>query len=172
MQVEIYQREMVESAAPDFLDAFEEWEHRASLVKELGLSGQQRYMDGLGKAKDIPFKLLSPDECMVWRSYLGKRYLEDRELSEERNLNRILGLEMHRLTEYAHDLIPLTALKTWADCKEMGYFDSYQIWTAERRSDPILLGQVGPLLFLIARWGESLKPVEEIEREVQEQRRR
>lgn len=140
MQVEIYQREVIENATLDFLDAFEDWEHRAQLVKALGLSGQQRYMDAKEKAEDVPFKLITPDELIIWRRYLPMPHMDYAALAEGRRRFS----EPNRLIDYAFDLIPVAVLETWQRCRQMGYFESYEIWTAEDQSDPILLGHLGP----------------------------
>lgn len=170
MQIEIYQREVIENATPDFPDVFDEWERRAQLVEDLGLVGQKQYMDALEKAKKVPFKLLGPDEWLIWRRCLTERYLEDESMIEAMSRHR----DPNRLADYRFDLIPIAVLEAWRQCKQMGYFDAYEIRTAEGNPDPILIGRLGPLVFLIARWGESLKPLEEIvrEREVRQPLRR
>lgn len=162
MQTEIYQCESIETSTPELYEAFEAWDRRVQLVKELGLSGQQRYMETLEKAKNVPYKLLSHEEARIWREYLPCAYVEDAALASD--LNRRGA--MNRLTNYDFDLIPLSVLETWQHCRQMGYFSCYEIWTVEDRSDPVLVGRLESLTFLIARWGESLKPFEEIKQTV------
>ncbi|MEW6325257.1 MAG: hypothetical protein AB1515_07700 [Nitrospirota bacterium] len=173
MLVEIYQEETIAETGLVQPDLFEGWERRLRLIQELGLFGQERYMGALEKAKEIPFKLLNPEEIRIWRQYLPSSYTG----SPARDARERLGFREHvyrrRLLEgdyvvdYAEDLIPLEVLEIWRRCQQMGYFDSYEIWSAREEADPLLLGRIGPLLFLIARWGECLKPFEEIRQAVQ-----
>jgi hypothetical protein len=177
MLVEVYREEAIAQAGLDQSTIFQEWEHRLRLVEELGLAGQERYMEALEKAKEIPFKLLNLEEVRVWRRYLPfvytggpRRDARERLTVREQRLSRrerlLLGLADDDVTDYADDLIPLEVLETWRHCQQMAYFESYEIWSTREEVDPLLLGRVGPLLFLVARWGEALKPFEEIRQEV------
>ncbi len=56
MQVETYQREVIESTSLDLSEIFEGWEQRVQLTRELDLSGQEKYISALEKAKEIPFE--------------------------------------------------------------------------------------------------------------------
>ena len=173
MQVEIYQAQSAETIDPYRSSIFEKWEQRVDLVRELGLSAQQKHLEVLEKAREVPFKLLSPEERRIWRRFLPARFLEDAAALREGFQGRLMGRwSKSRLTDYNDDLIPVSVLEAWQHCRQMGYFESYEIWTPREDSDPVLIGQLGPLTFLIARWGESLMPFEEIKREMEELRRR
>lgn len=172
MQVEIYQAQSAETMDPYRSSIFEKWEQRVHLVQELGLSAQQKHLEVLEKAKEIPFKLLSPEDRRTWRRFLPNRFLEDAAALREGFQGRLMNrLSMRRLTDYNEDLIPVCVLEAWQHCRQMGYFESYEIWTPRDESDPVLIGQLGPLNFLIARWGESLMPFEKIKQEVEERGR-
>jgi len=169
MLTEIYHQELIDTDQTELQTAFDQWERRAQLTEALGLAGQHHYMKALERAKEIPFKLLTPEEIRVWQRYLQKQYLDTATLLLE--LEHRSFRDRDRLDRYAHDLIPLNVLEAWLHCRQLGYFESYEIWSSEEQPDPILIGRVGPLSFLIARWGESLKPFEEIRQEVQRPRR-
>lgn len=166
MQVEIYQTETLENSSETLTEMFEDWERRRRLVQELGLAGQQEYMNKLETARNVPFKLIDREEYRIWTRYLPTPYVEDEEILKYPSSGS------NRLVQYSFDLIPLPVLEIWQYCRQMSHFESYEIWTNEENSDPILIGRKDDLDFLIARWGESLKPFEEIEREVQHRSRR
>lgn len=173
MQTEIYECEAIGISIPESYKTIESCDRWDQLIKTLGLSGQQRYMETLEKAKNVPYKLLSQEEARTWRNYLPSAYVEDAVLAGASD-RRFRFSVMNRLSEYDFDLIPIAVLEAWQDCRQMGYFSSYEVWTAEDQPDPLLVGRLGSLIFLIARWGESLKPFDEIKQEVapREMRRR
>ncbi|MBI3607177.1 MAG: hypothetical protein HY207_04335 [Nitrospirae bacterium] len=152
MQTEIYQMDTAEAPLSEM---YHDWEHRAELVKHLGLSGQEKWLWALEKAKRIPFRPLTGQEQSVWEEYLPTRYVSQEEWSRSRRGGR-------GLRDYALDLIPVPVLDVWNHCVLAGYFESYEIWAAD--VDPVLVGRLGPLTFLLARWGESLRPFTEIQK--------
>lgn len=99
---------------------------------------------------------ITTEEMEIWRVWLSREYETRRELEE-----------------YSFDQIPNTALSEWEMAKTLGLFQTFTIRTPEayKQQDPILIGWflkwVGDsfkkVAYLIARWGESLRPSEEIE---------
>ncbi|MBI1824538.1 MAG: hypothetical protein HY200_09470 [Nitrospirae bacterium] len=152
MQIEIFE----EKSTAVNLGVFDQWERKIELIRELGLKGQEAWISAYERAKNIPFKILTPEELAVWEEFLPTVYTDqpgvaNHHFDEEDTLD---------LQGYTLDFIPLPVLEIWSECKLKGYFSSYQIRSAEE--DPVLIGMIGPLRFLIARWGESLRPFEVI----------
>jgi hypothetical protein len=169
MLTEIYQRESLETSIPELDQNDKELERRAELVSTLGLSGQQRRLQDLEKAKAIPYRLLTQEELRIWQDYLPCSYLEDAVLAVDTGRRPIY--KPSRLADYDFDLIPIDVLENWQHCRQLGYFSSYEIWTADNQPDPVLIGRLGSLVFLIARWGESLKPLEGIKQAIESEGR-
>jgi hypothetical protein len=159
MQVEIFEEKRIDIDST----VFEEWNRRIQLIQELGLKGQEEWVAAYERAKNIPFKILSQEELSIWREFLPTAYRDEQALMNHRFED---DEDSFRTQDYNRDFIPLKALEVWSECRLKGYFSSYQIRTAE--IDPVLIGMIGPLHFLIARWGESLKPFEEIKEQVEE----
>lgn len=115
-------------------------------------------------SQEIKCPLMTPEERAIWRAFLPMTYTS----SPQRRFN------IRAISSYSFDQPPMSVLETWADLRAKKVFDIYEIWTPERvqRPDPILVGfkglaqpYIGP--FLIARWGESLAPYDEIKKKVE-----
>ena len=166
--IETYEVELPEDAISQLeRDSLaDELEQRKQLAKALGLTKQielldERYQEAEWE-KTIPFPRMTDHEWEVWHAYLPTRYQEEEHQVGNRSLRH-----------YRFDCIPFSVLALWNDLKEKQVFDAFEVWTPERQHpDPILVGlkKVGNEwsrhYWLIARWGESLKPFAEIEEEV------
>ena len=114
---------------------------RIELLRELGLQAQ---------LADLTYPRLTQDEASVWEKFLP----------------RIYGGHQIGVKNYSFDEIPLEVLQEWKHAKDLKIFDRIFIRTPEKEiyPDPILLGWIdgGKDFWLIARWGESLLPFNEI----------
>jgi hypothetical protein len=88
---------------------------------------------------------------------------------ESRNLNRhfprmywVGNQTETRGSGYAFDTIPLGVLHILNRARKAELFDAIYIGTPERAaiSDPVLVGIAGRECFILARWGEALRPLE------------
>jgi hypothetical protein len=142
--------------------------HQKAKCEEFGLKQQAVLVGDLinqlktaAEADVISPKSFYPEisykEAIIWEVWLPCRYSETRS-SQGRTLR-----------EYSFDQIPLEVLEEWDIAKQLQLFKSFAIMTPETKvPDPILIG-IGKdgREYLIARWGESLMPFEEIENLVQ-----
>jgi len=89
---------------------------------------------------------ITSEEMKIWEIWLPSRYAGN-------------GLLI-----YSFDQIPATVLTAWEAAKAFGIFQNFTIRTPETKKtqDPILIGYLKDVPYLIARWGESLRPFEEI----------
>lgn len=112
---------------------------KIAAAEELGLKRQVDVFRGelaeVQKVGGLP-PPLSADEVLIWRAFLPTRYHE------------------WNFRDYDFDRIPGPVLERWRVHKVAKHFDSYEIWTPERRAnDPALIGCVGDRYWLLARWG-------------------
>lgn len=123
---------------------------RKELCKELGLKIQEQLSESTLISPDMFCKRLSDEELKVWAFFLPTVYAGD------------------QLKNYQYDTIPTEVLQDWKLVKDLGLFESFEIRTPELqlRQDPILIGVRQGARYLIARWGESLAPFEEIRKKV------
>jgi len=139
---------------------------REERLKRFGFKGQREmaeYGEKIQRA-NLFYDKLSREDCGVWSAFLPTKY--------QYNFDEGLGW-----SKYKFDVIPDEILAEIEEAYSLKLFDNLLIWTPEiRMSDPILLGRISnPIArryedhgyFLIARWGESLLPFEEIKRRVQ-----
>lgn len=116
--------------------------------------------------RTIGYPLMTDEEQHVWRAYLPTTYT-----TKSAPMMNGVGFRpgTRSMEQYAFDLPPVSVLEFWQAEKAVGLFDVYEIWTQEVVPvDPILVAyreDVGP--FLLARWGEALKPFAEIKQAVQ-----
>lgn len=117
---------------------------RVELLREFGLKAQ---------LADLSYPQLTPDEFLVWEKFLPRRYGGD-------------GSGSYEIKHYSFDEIPLEVLREWKHAQDLEIFDRFYIRTPESavQYDPILLGYIfmSHNWWLIARWGESLLPFNEI----------
>ena len=163
MQVQTYCNKTREEVLVEQRQAKEKAEvgsvYRVGICKSLGMDVQAERQSAdaasIGITAEMFFPNLSFYEWVIWNNFLPTKYLKSQ----------------GRWKEYKYDTIPLKALEEISFAHSLGVFDDIQIWTPERNVDPVAVGQVylyGNVsnFFLIARWGESLKPFKEIEKEV------
>lgn len=118
-------------------------EEAAALAGELGLAIQvKRYRKA---SAEKAFQNLTNDEMVIWSSHCPTRYASGEDLTR--------GYQP--LSGYAFDIVPIEVMRHWKSIKDNYAFDRYEIWTTEKtkNTDPLLLGTLGPHLFLLARWG-------------------
>lgn len=147
MQTEIYRNTEACERAGNNVHA-----RRKELCEELGLTAQAELKNNsLGEAKEY-YPLLSRDEAIVWQRFLPNAYSMNHE---------------GHWAGYKFDCIPVETLDEIQFARKLGVFTNLVIRTTERAADPAVFGNVGQTGdFLICRWGEALKPFEEIKRQV------
>jgi hypothetical protein len=130
----------------------EQTKHAEKMLNEL--SGKIRHECPLGPAMFYP--VISDEEKNIWAAWLPTSYM-----SESSNT------QVKELRSYNFDAIPEGVLNEWQLAKSLDLFEEYEIRTPERQvQDPILIGWNNKIPYLIARWGESLIPFEEISKSV------
>ncbi len=165
--VEVYQEELpgfeeVEKEKNKALnqreDELQDLEKLRKRYSELGLLCQSEKVDEKVEAvkADMMSKIfdpkawgyheITPEEMNIWKIWLPSQYTGN------------------ELLIYSFDQIPAAVLTAWEAAKAIGVFHPFTIRTPETRKaqDPILIGYLKDVPFLIARWGESLRPLEEI----------
>jgi len=93
----------------------------------------------------IPFPKLNRQEVAVWTEYCPTKNI---------------------LKEY-ENILPLEVIKLASICIDKKWFSKVEVWSEAREDiDPVLVGFVGEgynaTIHLLARWGASLRPFEEI----------
>ena len=125
----------------DLIDVFEpDLEERIEEYKTKAASLEMDVSQGV-----IPFPELSKAESNTWGVYCPQK-------TDLKEYTQTVPLEVIRLAEII---------------KEKGWFYKMQVWSENKEEiDPILVGKLkddySSPLFLLARWGASLKPYEEI----------
>lgn len=145
MKVETYEVEQANSEATSLATDGAAWE----LVEMLGLTGQKRLIEPKTATRN-PYRAMTKQEGLVYGALLT---------------------EKKKLEDYDVDAIPLRVLQVAAHAKETGLFKELQIWYAEPyvlKDDPILVGQIETTPYnyafhMLARWGESLQTLEQLE---------
>ncbi len=124
---------------------------RKELCQELGLKVQEKLSEITILSPDAFCKRISDEELKIWTIFLPTAYTDD------------------NLAYYLYDIIPTEVLQDWKLVKDLGLFESFEIRTPEipQPQDPILIGICRGARYLIARWGESLAPFEEISKNVE-----
>lgn len=133
-----------------------------SLGVPKAIKDYQSYAVSLGftrMAKNIDLRLadgdLSPYKALTAQEHrnLRRHFPCDYWVSDQRST---------MISGYAFDTIPLGVLKIIDRARRSELFDGIYIRTPERAriSDPVLMGIAGDQVFLLARWGEALQPLE------------
>jgi len=131
MEVETYVREDMEILITE-TDQLEEWKQK---VDECELHGQKKLIE---KAKSpVPFSAMT---------------------AEEWNVYKILCPQSEPLDEFSQEAIPLRVMSVIALCKQENYFDEIKVWHAIATPDPIIIGKIEEVFYLIAKWGREILP--------------
>lgn len=117
------------------------------LIEQLGLEGQLSLVkpDGDGELKRLPYPKMTKEQRVVLRAIFPK--------------------ETH-IAKYKDQTIPLRVLQIASHAKDL--FDDIYVWHPENADvkDPYLIAKNGGSLsgefYLLARWGEELKPWNEL----------
>lgn len=118
------------------------------------LSGKIRHECPLGPATFYP--AINEEEMRIWSKWLPASYVSEPSKIQER-----------KIESYKFDTIPEGVLNEWQLAKSLDLFEEFEIRTPERQiQDPILIGWNNKIPYLIARWGESLIPFEEIKKSI------
>lgn len=135
------------------LDDLQKRFQELGLDKQVALVGaEKRDLDQRIKARRgispaMFYPQIVPADFAIWKRWLPTSYW---------------GVKA--LKNYSFDRIPEEVLREWEMCQALYLFTSYEIRTPEspKAQDPILVGYVFDVPYLIARWAESLRPFEEI----------
>ena len=140
-QVEIFYNEDCE----DIIAAMNNGEDIVSLMDKLGLKKQK----GLYEVNNrpIPYRRLKSDENFVYR---------------------VLCPNSCPIEDYEDEVIPLECFKEIKRAQESKYFKHLTVWYAEAATikDPVIIGEKTNSngysidLYIIARWGAELLPIE------------
>lgn len=151
MDIEVYEKDCVNNQ--------EIGDERIRLCKALGLNHQATVSE---KDPSEYYEELRTVELNFWIAFLPTRYASD------------VGMFARPWSGYAFDHIPLNVLRHIHKAQQSRLFDSIEIWTPERSqgNDPIAVGvlnggaqyqrSIRGRFFKIVRWGESLKPWDEL----------
>lgn len=149
MQVETYEIEdaRTSDASTMALDA-----EAAELVEKLGLHGQKQLQNPETLTR-CPYPVADKDDLVVFRA---------------------LNQETCTPEDYSLDPIPVRVLQVLAYAKELNFFTRFEIWypKAARVEDPVLVafrtyrppGRSWDTTdaYVLARWGKSLLPLEQL----------
>lgn len=143
MQVETYEIEELKGECENLAADSEAVE----LIKKLGLTGQSELVEPNSETR-FPYPMLT---------------------IEQHNVFKLVCPVETRLEAFKGGIIPLRVLQVAAFCKEMPQIHHLEVWhPANVRDDPILIGKIREYSsegFLLARWGEHLKPFDELRKE-------
>lgn len=146
MKVETY--EITETSSDGTVDMLDE--QAVALVNKLGLDGQKKLVENSGTGT----KILLPYQEMA---------------TNERHVYELLFPQKTTVEVYESGPIPLRVLQVIAFAKDL--FDKLEVWCPSTRAkdDPILVGRKGDQWsgkrYLLARWGDALKPFPELVKE-------
>jgi hypothetical protein len=119
-------------------------DNKKKLLKELGFNA---LATGHFSDEIMGLSPLTLDEGLMWTRYLPTRYSD------------------YQFKDFVFSDIPTDILQLYKTCKEQRLFESYSIRTPEKqKSDPILIGNSEYKSYLLARWGESLLPIDKIKK--------
>lgn len=149
MQVETFEiNEVASDGTTDHLD-----EQSVALIGKLELVGQSRLIRKSedGAASVMPYQAMTAEEVAVYEILFPARDL---------------------ISRYDAGPIPLRALQVAALAVELHWFSRLEVWhkrVGSAKEDPILVGIVGGpnswdigSRFLLARWGDALRPYGEL----------
>lgn len=132
-ELELETFDLIDVFAPTFDEDVEEYKTKAAFL-EIDVS------KGV-----IPFQEMNRSEIHTWETYCPNKQ----------------DLEKYK------DAVPLDVLRLATIVKEKGWFYKIQVWSENKEEiDPIMVGvlnkEYGSPLYLLARWGLSLKSFEEV----------
>lgn len=132
-ELELETFDLIDIFSPTFEEDVEEYKTKAAIL-EMDVS------KGV-----IPFPEMNRSEANTWETYCPNK---------------------QELEKYK-DTIPLDVLRLATIVKEKGWFQKIQIWSENKEEiDPIMVGVLtdsySSPVYLLARWGLSLKPFEEV----------
>lgn len=152
MQVETFEiNETTSDGATDKLDG-----EAVALIERLGLTGQRALVSRAGdRVAVMPYQAMTEEEVAVYSA---------------------LFPSMTPIGDYAAGPIPTRALQVAALAIEQRWFKRLEVWhkrTGAAKEDPLLVGvKVDPAhefivreRFLLARWGDALRPYAELVKE-------
>ncbi len=119
----------------------EEFEQTKELVSQLGLVGQEQFLNN--EVKEVfPYRKMLKQEDLVYKALCPQRT---------------------ELANYADSIIPLRVLQIAAHAQQLG-LKKLMVWHSESSDtkDPMLIGEMKGSNFILARWGEVLLPFEEL----------
>ena len=149
MQVETYEVEQPTSEIAEMANDGAAVE----LIEKMGLDGQKRILDPKTNTRN-PYRAMEAVELRIYGALLT---------------------EHQKLKDYGNDAIPLRVLQVACHANDCGMFDDLEVWSATPAvsiDDPILVGTTQrkarwggqeTCYFLLARWGKSLLPLEQLE---------
>ena len=149
VQIEIYRdkkQELIQKSLS------EEEAHRKDLCEKLGFWQQARRIEEFDPG--IIYHEITSKEMKIWRAFLPTKYPNP----------HVVHWKL-----FDFDTVPLSVMEEIDFAKKTGLFRSLEIWTPEKlkHSDPVVVGiSNSGRTFLIARWGESLIPFEDIRKKV------
>lgn len=159
VEVQLYRQKERQEIKDEFDYAKEMNRERAELCQRSGLKAQAKLSERSFLDISEIYHRVSFYESQIWAQFLPTIY----------------GKNAGQWQNYFYDVIPKNVLEEIAFAESLQIFDNFEIWTPENKfKDPVVAGVVydeiagGRLTtyYLIARWGESLKPFEEIEEAV------
>ena len=120
----------------------------ARLVDSLHLTEQQKFLSPTSPTT-VPYRKMT---------------------AQEQHVYRVLCPVTTVLTEYGEMLMPLRILQVAAHAISLGFFERIEVWhikNGDQRIDPVLVGITKESsyregVYLLARWGEVLKPFAEL----------
>lgn len=136
---------------------------RRQLCEDLGMTMQAAFVGEQSQDPGVFYEELIGKDLFVWAAFLPTFY------------SKVSG----DWENYTFDVVPHEALEEIRTADSLELFDDLEIWTPQRRfEDPMVVGVLGrrrgnpsrdnlrvidgARFFAIARWGESLMPLEEI----------
>lgn len=145
MQVETYEVEELFTEQGDKETIEKE---AIGLIEKLDLEGQQSLIsaDSEGKDQRIPYPKMKAEEERVFLTLYPVK---------------------SKVNKYSAGIIPLRVLQIIAWGKDI--FESMEVWHARVADpDPVLVGLLDGDTFLLARWGNALRPWKELQEEAKE----
>lgn len=140
MNVEVYTTEETTRNQDDIAEV-------KTLIESLGLEGQKQFVEVPANTVN-PYRRMTADEQFIYETLMPNTCKPEK---------------------YKADLIPLRVLQVLAHARSLEYFDELTVCYPELgQDDPVLIGaKKDPEsgrndLFILARWGEALKPVPEL----------
>jgi len=137
MKVETF--EVTEVGCAGKIDNFEEIN---ALSKQLGLTGQERFLNQ-DKKEVIPYRKMTAQEKLVYETLCAEKTI---------------------LKDYKESIIPLRVLQVASHAIELEFLTGVEVWheTNADIKDPVLVGYIGSdswrrEYYILARWGEELE---------------